>query len=487
MSGGVGVRPRDSLILVGFVGLFPSNFGAFWGLAGTLIPFRAFRSIWSMFRGKKRVFFQRGDVQKGKKFNIKRMKISLYNMQNEDSENSFERLGASNSLIDGLSEVEVGRESVSFNRYYVKFRRELTLVDSQLFTPELDALSLLELSSDSDCLFTSLVNAGLGSKLINHFAECESSGMDYTDVETGDVLMEKVFRNINKEKRGHQSEKGVCSESNTLYKLKSGMRFFHRILKLDKKFLLNILEGLKSGLCKLARVDLCIDLSEDIMPYVSHGIKTGQYKGFGRHPFAFGWLAGDRIEGAAGRNSKLFKDFDNKKLILDSVYFGNARKSDEVAVFYNKREERKDKAEASWAPKSRVEVRIYPRTGETEKVAISILESYLDEADGWRARIPHFGEVLCRCVVFTTKKRPTSPLDSKDVAPWWQLLLRALRAGSKGFEFPNEKGLLESNAPQGELTGLLPLIEVPRKGRGRPKGSKDKKVRKPGSGLKNFL
>lgn len=220
------------------------------------------------------------------------------------------------------------------------------------------------------------------------------------------------------------------------------------------------------------------------MPYVSHGIQTGQYKGFGQHPFAFGWLAGERIEGAVGCNSKLFKDFEGKKLILDTVYFGNSRKSDEVAVFYKKREERKDKADSSWAPKSRIEVRIYPRTEETEKVAISILKSYLDQTDGWRERIPYFGEVLCRCVVFTTKKRAASPVDSKDVAPWWQLLLRALKVGSKGFEFPNEKGLLESNATQRELTGFLPIIEMPKKGRGRPKGSKHKKARKSGSGRK---
>ncbi|GAQ93827.1 putative_reverse transcriptase and intronmaturase (mitochondrion) [Klebsormidium nitens] len=198
-------------------------------------------------------------------------------------------------------------------------------------------------------------------------------------------------------------------------------------------------------------------------------------------------MAGERVEGAAGRNSKLFKDFENKQLILDSVYFGNSRKSDEVAVFYNRREERKDRAESSWAPRSRVEVRIYPRTEETEKVAISILESYLDETNGWRARIPHFGEVLCRCVMFTTKRRPASPLDLKDVAPWWQLLLRTLMVGSKDFEFPNEKGLLESNTTQRGVTGFLPTIEMPKKGRGRLKSSKDKNTRKSGSGRKkNF-
>lgn len=395
------------------------------------------------------------------------MKNTLCNLSNESS---FERLGSSTSLIDTFSELEVGRET--YFRTYVKFRRPLTLVDSQMFTPELDALSLFELSSDSDHLFTSLVSAGLGSQLINHFAECESCGMDYTDLETGDVLMERVVRTISQDGEPDESEKG--SDSQILYKLKSGMRSFHRFLKLDKRFVPNILKGIQSMLCKLARVDLCIDLSEDVMPYVSHGIQTGQYKGFGRHPFAFGWLAGERIEGAVGRNSKLSKSFKGKKLILDTVYFGNSRKSDEVTVFYNKREERKDKAESSWAPRSRIEVRIYPRTEESEKIAISILESYLDEKDGWRKRIPYFGEVLCRCVLFTTTKRPATPIDVKDVAPWWQTVLRTLTAGSKNLEFPNDKSLLKSDI----------MLEIAKKGRGRPKGSKDKKTRKPGSGKK---
>jgi hypothetical protein len=338
----------------------------------------------------------------------------------------------------------------------------MTLVDSQMFTPDLDALSLLELSSESDRLFTSLVSAGLGSKLINHFAECESSGRDYTDPEADDVLIERVFRSISQDGGANPPEKVL--DSQTLYKLKHGMRSFRRLLQLDRSFVSNILNGIESGVCKLARVDLCIDLSEDIMPYVAHGIQTGQYKAFGRHPFGFGWLAGERIQGPVGRNTELFKEFKGKMLILDTVYFGNSRKCNEAAVFYNKREERKSRAESSWAPKSRIEVRLYPRTKEIEEIAMSILKSYLDEKDGWRKRIPYFGEVLCRCVLFTTTKRPANPVEVRDVAPWWEELLRALMAGSKDLE--------------------LPSIEKPEKRKGRPLGSKDKKTRKPGSGRK---
>ena len=165
------------------------------------------------------------------------MNNTLCNLSNESS---FERLGSSNSLIDTFSELEVGREA--YFRTYVKFRRPLTLVDSQMFTPELDALSLLELSSDSDHLFTSLVSAGLGSQLIDHFAECESSGTDYTDLETDDVLMERVVRTISQDGEPGECEKVLGSQ--ILYKLKSGMRSFHRFLELDKSFVPNILKGI---------------------------------------------------------------------------------------------------------------------------------------------------------------------------------------------------------------------------------------------------
>lgn len=58
------------------------------------------------------------------------MSRPLYNTYDE---NSFERLGSSNSLIDTFSELEVGREA--YFRTYVKFRRPLTLVDSQTVYP----------------------------------------------------------------------------------------------------------------------------------------------------------------------------------------------------------------------------------------------------------------------------------------------------------------------------------------------------------------
>lgn len=112
-----------------------------------------------------------------------------------------------------------------------------------------------------------------------------------------------------------------------------------------------------------------------------------------------------------GRNRKLFKSFKNKQLTFDTVYFGDGRKSQEVGVFYNKQVERREKAESNWAPHSRIEIRVYARTEESEKIAILILKSYLDEQDGWRKRTHYFGEVLCRCVLFTTTKRSATPLE----------------------------------------------------------------------------
>lgn len=58
-------------------------------------------------------------------------------MSDESSfdESSFERLSSSSSLNDQFSELEVGRERAYYFRTYVKYRRPFTLVDTQMFTP----------------------------------------------------------------------------------------------------------------------------------------------------------------------------------------------------------------------------------------------------------------------------------------------------------------------------------------------------------------
>lgn len=62
------------------------------------------------------------------------------------------------------------------------------------------------------------------------------------------------------------------------------MRRFYRLFKLDKSFLPNIVKGIESTLCKLTRVYLCIDLSEDIIPYISHSIQKVNIKALAAGP-----------------------------------------------------------------------------------------------------------------------------------------------------------------------------------------------------------
>ena len=413
---------------------------------------------------------------------------------------NFEQIG---SFPDGPTITEIGRESVLFiTRDYIEFKDNFSPVKNQMLAPELDALSLLELGSSSAHLFTSFINAGFKSQLLTHLADCESEGRPYTDMVTNKTLIERALvpktGASRAEPKQAPSSKREKEPLDNLYVLKGGMETFHRILTLDPRFMPVLLSGIKAGLCKPTRVDLCVDLSEDIMPYVSRAISTGHYKSYRRHPYGFGWLGGDRIQDPVGRTSALFKKFGGRQLVLDTVYFGNSDKSKEIAIFYNKRVERREKADERWGNKSRIEVRILVRDDETEKSALALLDSYSDLTSGWKKRISIFGETLCRCVVFTTKGRigsKSKDLAQDEVAPWWRALLSTLSAARtkgpgkaelsqrKGLE-PNvqDKGLLalESESP-GVESFFPPLKKVPAK-RGRPKGSKDRVKRKPGSG-----
>lgn len=422
------------------------------------------------------------------------------NTSNSSKKSNFEQIG---SFSERPVITEIGKESVLFiTRDYIQFKDHFSAVKNQMFAPDLDALSFLELGSSSARLFTSFINAGFKSKLITHFANCESDGRPYTDMITNRTLIERALvpqtRASRAEPKQAPSSKHEKTPLDNLYVLKGGMETFHRILTLDPRFIPVLLSGIKAGLCKPTRVDLCLDLSEDIMPYVSRAISTGHYKSYRRHPYGFGWLGGDRIENPVGRTSALFKKFGERQLVLDTVYFGNSDKSKEIAIFYNKRVERRDKADERWGNKSRIEVRILVRDDETEKSALALLDSYLDLTSGWKQRVSIFGETLCRCVVFTTKSRIGSKgkdLVQDEIAPWWRALLGTLSAAAK--EGPDEaevsqikgleqsgqdKGLLALESKSPELESFFPQFKkVPAK-RGRPKGSKDRVKRKPGSG-----
>nr|AJF36705.1 hypothetical protein [Klebsormidium flaccidum] len=346
----------------------------------------------------------------------------------------------------------------------------------------------LHLCSDHDSLFTSLINAGLKSKLTNHFAKCEASDFKYTSLNNNNnILFKKTKQRVKQTKATTKSDKSAPVQVNTVYKLKEGVRSFQELLQLDESFLPNILKGFELGLWKVFRIHLCIDLKENIMPYVSQSIKTGQYSSFGRHPYGYGWLDGERVRLCVGRNSRIFKEFKGQALTLDIICFGDEEKSSEIAVFYNKEKEYKVNPNPMCLAKnkkSRVEVRIYPRCTKTNKIAISILTSFLKNTDGSERRVSSFVEVLCRCVQFTTKNCPWKFIKSENIAPWWRTLLQRFMDRRERLEFCNKTHRFQFQ-PQSQCLPdfFSDASDVKNRG-GRPKGSKDKRPRKPASGLK---
>ena len=199
----------------------------------------------------------------------------------------------------------------------------------------------LNFCSDSNFLFTSLVNAGLRSKLINHFAECEAYDREYTYLSKNNILFKETKQKVKENRASTKSDKNAPIKVNTVYKLKDGIQSFQQLLQLDEDFLPSVLKGIEFGLCKLFRIDVCIDLRENIMDYVSQSIKTGQYSSFGRQPYGYGWLEGERIRVCVGRNSRIFKEFKTQALTLETICFADAEKSSEIAVFYSKQKKYK--------------------------------------------------------------------------------------------------------------------------------------------------
>jgi len=315
-------------------------------------------------------------------------------------------------------------EYLYVKRVGIKSKDSFSLEGTLLFTPDVDAVSVLQLSSGGSKLFSRLLAAGIKSPLIEHFSECEEGGKAYTDPETGLVLWRRVpVLKVNP--ASEKEEKSALQSPKMLYSLAGGFDYFHRLRALDGDFLRGLLEGLSKGLCDPYRLDLCVDLSYDIMGHVNEAITKGHYESFHRHPYGFGWLGGKRIEGAVGKYSKSFQWFGKEQLCLDTVYFGKPKRNNYVIVFYDKKAERKEREKVRWPNKSRIEVRIFARDSESKKQMLDVLETYISDAPGWEARTAIFTRILYNNVKFTISKRNRNKVINP-IAPWWRSLIGTL-------------------------------------------------------------
>ena len=322
-------------------------------------------------------------------------------------------------------EYEVFQEEYLYvKRVGIRSKDSFSIGGNLLFTPDVDAVSFLQLSSGEPKLFSRLLAAGIKSGLIQHFSECEEAGRAYTDPETGFILWKRVPVPDTTRLPGKE-EKCIIQPPRTLYSLGGVFETFHRVLAIDKGFLPGLLRGFSKGLCDPYRLDLCIDLSYDIMGYVTQAIAKGHYESFHRHPYGFGWLGGRRIKGSVGKYSKLFRSFSEEQLCLDTVYFGSPKRSNYVIIFYDKQTERKEREKARWPNKSRVEIRVFGRDLESKEQILNVLKTYVSDEPGWEARTEIFTSILYQNVKFTINKRNRNK-HINPIAPWWRSLLGTL-------------------------------------------------------------
>lgn len=117
------------------------------------------------------------------------------------------------------------------------------------------------------------------------------------------------------------------------------------------------------------RLDLCTDLSQDIMMLLTHNIQSGKVYTFNSHLHGIGFFDNkcfSRFIGPllckAKRHSCFYKKFklkNNKDLKLETVYAGTGKSSDCTVVFYDKKLESSKRKHTNYLDQTRIEIRLF--------------------------------------------------------------------------------------------------------------------------------
>jgi hypothetical protein len=276
-------------------------------------------------------------------------------------------------------------------------------------------------------LFESLEKAGISSPLISHFAQSKRRDKAYCDVRSDKTLFVKSRFLSHK-----HDMKSKIEASNLLtiqYRLSGGMSTFHNIIEYDPDLFPNILKSIDKKLCKITRLDMCIDLSSDIMGLVSENVKKGRVNSFGSHLRGYGVLNGKPFSNEfVGRRSKFYKNFkdDSCKLTLETLYCGHRKETPCVLVFYDK-ELKSRKRHVAHLAATRVEIRLY--SGKDDRYSFIIrklLESITyKEKMGQFLRHILFTQLLFLHIHFSSVQRGSKFFNSlTNWCSWWQELFQ---------------------------------------------------------------
>ena len=205
---------------------------------------------------------------------------------------------------------------------------------AELLTCELSGISMLTMSSNSDYLFTALMNHGITSDLIRHFSRCERIGRGY---EHPSIRSSVLFvLNNHKEK----SNQGTClsylsSRKVQQYRLNGGMASYYWISQNDPHFFSGLYKGVVSGLCKVGRLSICIDHTEDLMEPLAQDIKCGSVHAYNSHLRGCGTLDSQPFKKRVGSQSEYYQRIKSSPdFRLNTLYCGEERHTSCMVVFY---------------------------------------------------------------------------------------------------------------------------------------------------------
>ena len=190
------------------------------------------------------------------------------------------------------------------------------------------------------------------SFLVNHFAECEKRNLEFTDPEyPWEILLRRNTFNFCQQEE-EQQKYGVY------YVVNGGQIAIERIIKLDPKFFVFLsdysflsqqdkgLDQQDKGLdllginYQMASSDLCLKMTEDIMPRISIDTKKGHVWGGGSHLLAIGKLNDEPFKKRVGRYSNAYKQINkpDSKLDIETLYIGDKEKPKRTVIYSKKKE-----------------------------------------------------------------------------------------------------------------------------------------------------
>ena len=178
-------------------------------------------------------------------------------------------------------------------RYTLSYNIASTTTPAFMQMAQVDGFHIITLASKSTTLFGDVKESiKIKSALLTYLAEQEknsnTNNITYRLPFTGRVIFRRkvgLVKEVDLDTYLDPEE-----DPETYYKLEGGISTVREIIKYDQRFFTCMQQAVNSNLCKVTRLDFCVDFSQNIMHLVSAGVQRGRVHSLGSHLNGFGLL-----------------------------------------------------------------------------------------------------------------------------------------------------------------------------------------------------